>query len=275
MAATRRHFKTNPPASGSGRERAKASVIAGLASAPQEPLAASPSVGAERDPPRPHPARGTEDIQAWLAPIVAAAGFDLIELKCSTSPRGTKIMVFADRPTGQGAISIEDCAVISRKVVAVLEASEPIRGDWELEVSSPGPKRLLRHGADAVRFLGVRARVSVAPAPGAPPHTWVGDLEAADADGLTLRGARREEVRVAWTEVVRAQLDPTPPQWLALGRRLAAGEPADSSKDPEHGKAAVAARAGDADASPSSPRARESARAGTALPSQEAQEKAG
>ena len=51
-------------------------------------------------------------------------------------------------------IRLEDCETVSRQVSAVLDADDPLRQDYALEVSSPGLDRKLIKPAHFDRFAG-------------------------------------------------------------------------------------------------------------------------
>ena len=51
---------------------------------------------------------------------------------------------------------MDDCATVSHAVSEVLEIEDPIKGNYTLEVSSPGFDRILRKRAHFERFMGER-----------------------------------------------------------------------------------------------------------------------
>ncbi len=237
------------------------------------PKAARPSVAPrpnEEEAVAPRPPRSNVGLeaalQAQIAGVVEAAGLDLIEFRMLRSGRGIRLCVFVDRLPGKGLVDIEDCATVSRKISTVLEADDPIPGAWDLEVSSPGSKRLLRHAADMERFVGVRARLQLQQDlhHGGGRETVVGDLVAVtttDASGASGVAAPAGGATVADTTVIldvgggqqrliplklvqRAHLDPTFEQWEQLGRRagMATSMDADAVASDETAPAGVAAK---------------------------------
>ncbi|KAK0331581.1 hypothetical protein LTR94_028368, partial [Friedmanniomyces endolithicus] len=56
-------------------------------------------------------------------------------------------------------ISVEECARLSRAVSEVLDAADPISGEYLLEVSSPGIDRPLTRLIDFDLFEGLEARL--------------------------------------------------------------------------------------------------------------------
>jgi ribosome maturation factor RimP len=62
---------------------------------------------------------------------------------------------------GQGGISVDDCATVSHAVSQILDAEDPIKGHYMLEVSSPGLDRVLSKRAHFERFAGERVFVEL------------------------------------------------------------------------------------------------------------------
>ena len=66
----------------------------------------------------------------------------------------------AERPS-DGDMAVEDCARLSRAVSEVLDAADPIAGEYLLEVSSPGVDRPLTRLKDFDLFEGYEARLEL------------------------------------------------------------------------------------------------------------------
>lgn len=163
--------------------------------------------------------------------IVAAAGLELVELRVLRAPRNVfRVLLFIDRPLDQPSLTVDLCASVSRKVGAELEVDDPFPGLWNLEVSSPGMNRVLRGLDDFNAFMGIRARVKVLTAEGSK-ITWIGELTAADAAGVTLITDGGRPQVVAHEDIERAELDPTIEQWVNLGERREKSAADDGSND--------------------------------------------
>ena len=66
-----------------------------------------------------------------------------------------------------GTMNVEDCAILSRALSDFLEREDPVEGDYELEVSSPGIDRPLTRLTDFSRWQGHEAKIElVAPQDG-------------------------------------------------------------------------------------------------------------
>jgi len=88
---------------------------------------------------------------ALLEPAVEALGYELVDLELNFSGRRGVLRLYIDR---EGGIRVEDCEAVSRRVSDVLDVEDPIRRDYDLEVSSPGLDRKLVKPAHFDRFAG-------------------------------------------------------------------------------------------------------------------------
>jgi ribosome maturation factor RimP len=97
-----------------------------------------------------------------LEPPIEALGFELIDLELGQSGRSGVLRVFIDRMPSSGAsVTVDDCAAVSHAVSEVLEVEDPIKGNYTLEVSSPGFDRILRKREHFERFVGERVFVEL------------------------------------------------------------------------------------------------------------------
>jgi len=93
-----------------------------------------------------------------LEPPIEALGYELIEIEFAQAGRGGVLRIFIDlraRDSGS-SVTVEDCARVSHAVSQVLEAEDPIKAHYTLEVSSPGFDRILRKREHFARFVGER-----------------------------------------------------------------------------------------------------------------------
>ncbi|MFQ5958251.1 MAG: ribosome maturation factor RimP [Alphaproteobacteria bacterium] len=97
------------------------------------------------------------DIARLVAPALDAMGFAVVRIKMMGKARPT-LQVMAERQDGT-AITVDDCAEISRVVSALLDVDDPIAGAYDLEVSSPGIDRPLVRPVDFERFAGHVAKI--------------------------------------------------------------------------------------------------------------------
>ncbi|MGH6735633.1 MAG: ribosome maturation factor RimP [Methyloceanibacter sp.] len=102
---------------------------------------------------------GQERAVADLAePMLEELGFRLVRVKISGRDGGT-VQIMAERPNGE--MTVEDCATISRRLSPVLDAYDPMPGQYRLEVSSPGIDRPLVRPSDFALWTGYEAKVEL------------------------------------------------------------------------------------------------------------------
>ena len=92
-----------------------------------------------------------DTLAARLAPLVEGLGYELWELEYSPGRGNGFLRLYIDAAAG---ITLDDCERVSRAVSEVLDAEDPIPGQYTLEVSSPGLERPLRSAAHFARFVG-------------------------------------------------------------------------------------------------------------------------
>ena len=101
------------------------------------------------------PARAIADL---AEPVLGELGFRLVRVKVSGRDGGT-VQIMAERPSGE--MTIEDCATISRRLSPVLDAYDPMPGQYRLEVSSPGIDRPLVRPSDFALWAGHEAKIEL------------------------------------------------------------------------------------------------------------------
>jgi ribosome maturation factor RimP len=97
-------------------------------------------------------------VAALAEPVIEDLGLRLVRVSIS-SQGGTTVQIMADRPGG--VISVDDCADISRQLSPLLDAHDPIRGVYVLEVSSPGIARPLVRPSDFDDWAGFEAKIEL------------------------------------------------------------------------------------------------------------------
>lgn len=91
--------------------------------------------------------------------VAEAAGYELVRLRLMSGTRSRRLQIMAEGPDGE--MTVEDCARLSRAVSEILDAADPIDGDYLLEVSSPGIDRPLTRLKDFAAFEGFEARLEL------------------------------------------------------------------------------------------------------------------
>lgn len=84
-------------------------------------------------------------------------GYNLVQVRLFEGGRRT-LQIMAERIDDK-AMTVDDCADISRNVSALLDVEDPIKGAYNLEVSSPGLDRPLVKLEDFTRFNGYEVKL--------------------------------------------------------------------------------------------------------------------
>lgn len=131
-----------------------------------------------------------DKLLALLEPVVAEAGYELLELEWSPASQRALVRVYIDRRDGE-PVQVDDCERASRAIEQVLDAEDPIEREYQLEVSSPGFDRPLRTAAHFERFVGSEARVETR-APIEGRRRFKGRLLGIEAGQLRIEVDQRE-----------------------------------------------------------------------------------
>ena len=142
-----------------------------------------------------------ERLIALIEPLLGRLGYELVQLDFSACRAHALLRLFIDRDAG---VTLEDCALVSREVSALLDVDDPIPSAYTLEVSSPGFDRVLRTQAHFGRFVGSRVFVELKE-PRAGRRRYTGTLLNVDEAGIALE-VDRERVTVAFAEIGKARL---------------------------------------------------------------------
>ncbi len=88
--------------------------------------------------------------------IATTEGFEFIACEVSGNAKQRILRVVVDRPDG---LTVENCAILSRRIGARLDEENAVVAAYTLEVSSPGVERGLYRRRDYERFAGQRAKL--------------------------------------------------------------------------------------------------------------------
>ncbi|MBK5967839.1 MULTISPECIES: ribosome maturation factor RimP [Thiorhodovibrio] len=98
-------------------------------------------------------------LTALARAVIEPLGYELVGVEHVAGGRHAVVRVFIDREEG---ITVDDCALVSHQLSGQFDLDDPIPGQYELEVSSPGLDRPLFTAEQMRRFEGQRARVRLA-----------------------------------------------------------------------------------------------------------------
>ena len=97
-------------------------------------------------------------LEPIFEPVIERAGFKLVRLRMIGGAART-LQVMAERP--DGSMDVEGCATLSHALLDFIEAEDPVEGEYEIEVSSPGIDRPLTRLMDFARWSGHEAKIEL------------------------------------------------------------------------------------------------------------------
>jgi ribosome maturation factor RimP len=99
-----------------------------------------------------------DELVKLLEPTIERLGYQLWDLEVKLGGKHGVLRVFIDKPDG---IGLDDCEKVSLAVSALLDVEDPLPGQYNLEVSSPGLDRKLTKVEHFQRFEGETLKVSM------------------------------------------------------------------------------------------------------------------
>jgi ribosome maturation factor RimP len=136
-------------------------------------------------------------------PVVTGLGFDLIEIEHFPNPKHGVLRLYIDK---EGGVNVDDCSSVSRQISALIDVEDPVSGQFNLEVSSPGSDRPLRRLKDFQRFTGSLVKLkTVMPLDG--QRNFKGRMLEANEDVLVIE-TDSEEISLPMNAIEKARIVP-------------------------------------------------------------------
>lgn len=118
--------------------------------------------------------------------IVTGLGFECVHVAIKSDYGRLRLQVLIDT---LGGINVDDCELVSRRVSKFLDSASDLpeldKGQYYLEVSSPGIERPLYKLEDYVRFIGREARIRLLK-PRDGRKTFTGELAGVEGENVRL-----------------------------------------------------------------------------------------
>ena len=138
-----------------------------------------------------------------LGPLIRAMGYEMLGIEQLAQGRHSIIRIYID---GAAGITLSDCERVSVQATGVLDVEDPVRGSYNLEVSSPGLDRPLFTLEHFQRHLGSEARVQLR-SKLEGRRKLSGRIEAVDAETVVIR-VEDMDYRVPAELIEKARLVP-------------------------------------------------------------------
>lgn len=143
------------------------------------------------------------ELEKVIVPIVNGFGFTWVGLQYFPQGKRTILRIYIDKP---GGVTLDDCTQVSRQVDAALSVEDLLKGDFTLEVSSPGVDRILFTAAQCETFIGkgISIRLSV---PIEGRRNFTGTLQSVQDDRICVDSENRV-ITLSFTDIEEARLVP-------------------------------------------------------------------
>jgi ribosome maturation factor RimP len=102
-----------------------------------------------------------DQVEQQIRRIVESEGLELVHIDFRRQGRSFLLRVDIDK---EGGVNIDDCSLVSTQVSTWLDVEDPIPGEFELQVSSPGLDRKFYQASDYEKFVGRLVRVKTSKA---------------------------------------------------------------------------------------------------------------
>ena len=142
-------------------------------------------------------------MKSLIEPVVTGLGYDLWGMDHLTQGRHSVLKIYIDAENG---IEVDDCAKVSRQLSGVLEVEDPIRGNYTLEVSSPGLDRRLYTLVQFEAFKGATIKLTLS-RPFNGKRRFTGLLCGVEGDEVVVRSGD-EETLFPFDQIDRANVVP-------------------------------------------------------------------
>ncbi len=144
-------------------------------------------------------------VENIISESVKAEGYNIVRIKYDGLKRKT-LQIMIERLDGEN-ITIDDCEKVNRIVSTLFIVDDPIDGQYNLEISSPGIDRPLVKIEDFKKFSGERVRLKTKYKVG-DTSKFRGVLKKVDGDKITLETEEKGDlIEIDFGNILDAKLD--------------------------------------------------------------------
>ncbi|WP_405102130.1 ribosome maturation factor RimP [Oceanobacillus sp. FSL H7-0719] len=140
-----------------------------------------------------------------LNPILAENDLELVDIEYVKEGKNWFLRVYIDKP---GGIDITECGMVSEQLSEKLDANDPIKEAYFLEVSSPGAERPLKTKEDIAKSITKNVFIKLyEPLEG--EKSYEGVLKAFENDVLTIEykvKTREKTIEIPYEKIAKIRL---------------------------------------------------------------------
>jgi ribosome maturation factor RimP len=124
-----------------------------------------------------------EHLVNLIEPIVEGLGYECVGIEYNPHPKHGLLRIYIDSENG---ILVDDCSKVSHQISGVLDVEDPIPGNYQLEISSPGADRPFFKISQFERYIGSTVLVNLFK-PIAGRRKITGQIEKVEGEVITLQ----------------------------------------------------------------------------------------
>ncbi|MGR8935104.1 MAG: ribosome maturation factor RimP [Gammaproteobacteria bacterium] len=144
-----------------------------------------------------------EHLAELLEPVIEGMGYECVGIEYNPHPKHAVLRIYIDSPNG---VLLDDCSKVSHQISGVLDVEDPIPGEYQLEISSPGADRPLFKIGHFQRFLGETVKVQLY-APVDKRKKITGMIQGVDGENIQLT-ADGQDFTIPFQMISKARLVP-------------------------------------------------------------------
>lgn len=145
-----------------------------------------------------------EKLVSMLSPAVSGLGFELWGVEYLGQGKHSVLRLYIDSEDG---VTLDDCSQVSHQVSGILEVEEPIKGQYNLEVSSPGMDRPLFTAGQFARYVGSNVKVRLRQAV-MGRRKFTAKIDAVEDDEIVLVDESGEAINIHMSDIEKANIVP-------------------------------------------------------------------
>ena len=148
-----------------------------------------------------------DKIKEVIAPHIDDMGFELVRIRLTGAGKFKTVQIMAEPKEHEKQMSVEDCEAISTRVSALLDVEDVVKGQYTLEVSSPGLDRPLTREKDFERFKETLVKIKTETAVNGQ-RNFKGRLKGLENKNVLIKEDGKEEVTaIPYAEIASAEVE--------------------------------------------------------------------
>jgi len=144
-----------------------------------------------------------EHLVDLIEPIVEGLGYECVGIEYNPHPQHGLLRIYIDSENG---ILVDDCSKVSHQLSGVLDVEDPIQGNYQLEISSPGADRPFFKLSQFQQYIGSTVTINLFSAID-KRKKLTGQIQAVEDDDVLLQEGE-QILRIPFQVMSKARLVP-------------------------------------------------------------------